>query len=83
MHLAKTRGDLLMKPQRTPAELLANLALHAEFIWMDGHKCPGGSRAYRTTPGAVIQRLPEEQRAILRKLKSADIENLRPDALAL
>jgi hypothetical protein len=74
MHLAKTRGDLLLKPQ---------MALHAEFIWMDGRKCPGGSRHYRTTPGAVIQRLPEEQRAILRKLKSADIENLRPDALAL
>lgn len=72
-----------MKTKITPAELIMDLALHAQFIWMDGRRCPAGSRDFRTTPGAVIQRLPEEQRAILRKLKSADIENLRPDALAL
>ena len=70
-------------PHETPAEVLHSLALHAAFIWCDGRRLPAGSRHFRTTPGAVIERLPEHRRAILRELKSSDIAALRPDTLPL
>ena len=60
--------------KETPAEVLHDIALHVQFVWCGGDKLsPGG-------PGAVIQRLPEERRAILRELKSSDIESIRPGA---
>lgn len=66
-----------MKTKITPAELMMDLALHATVLdtW---RSYPNGK-----VPGAFINALPEETRAILRELKSGDIENLRPDALAL
>lgn len=71
------------RSHETPAEVLHDLALHAEFITIHGRRRPAGSLEFRTTPGAVIQHLPEHRRAILRELKSSDIATLRPDAIPL
>ena len=65
---------------KSPAELLAHLAQRAMFR---GSQCV---RPYEAsgTPGEFIQRLPEEQRATLRELRSEDTAspNERPYMLA-
>jgi hypothetical protein len=59
----------LMGTIQTRLDLLENLISNSWF--RDGMKHLG--------PGQVIMRLPEEQRNILKELKSSDLENMRFD----
>lgn len=60
---------------RTPME-----ALEAA-IWRIHMTCTDRYRRTATRPGQLIEELPESHRELLRRLKSDDARNVRPDAL--
>jgi hypothetical protein len=63
-----------MKTTSKAGHLLHELAERAQHIVM----C--GGHHFKKTPGAFIERLPEEKRAVLRELRSDDIADFRvPD----
>ena len=57
----------------SPSELMIQIANRVS--WGDRYRKPG-------RPGEVIEGISEEYRKVLRRLKSKDIENLRPEYLS-
>lgn len=67
----------------SPADILYNLALHMQFVWFRQNSSSPRYKRSPGGPGAVIQKLPESTRAVLRELKSSDIASIRTDAVIL
>lgn len=57
----------LSKPRKLIMELAEK---HALFAAVD-------SMTRSRTPGEIIQNLPDDQRAVLKNLKSSDVQNVR------
>lgn len=52
-------------------------------IWRIHLLCSGRYTRKDSKPGQLISELSPKHRALLKDLKSSDIENLRPDAIIL